>query len=1103
MSLSLSVPVYQWLTRLDILNENSDCVIGNEKSDLVSLTTEATEKFTNGTSISRLLHRLGEIKQIESSFSFLNRPDSSAYSRAAFCVYNWTHIVEDLRAHEISLSQDMKSLIFAGDLQVLSDLLQEIHQKAESGNEEFGNNKNLGVTLEEYLQVSKVVKNEIQEQIQQSAPIEAERFMEKAEAIVEDSQVELADNEIKQTTPVKELEMQNYSAFETLLLDGMREFFSFSAKQSLKVLSGQNEPLREIFISGINEEFDQVVAWLKHVYMALSKFPEGNKEFSKFFLNLMLPGLDSNHAEVVHWVCRILTSFNVNNNFADFIENWFTSSCLKKLTNCVCQNTNKDLSSVLASVFFVMGKNLQTLVDVHVPLHLPEPLVQLQFYSKLILHVQSNFRSEIELQRAVSILLDFAYKNANKETNELVVEEGLQLCTTIWANFPQIVEKLDSKPEKIVSLLRKKCKKTSKAIAICCVLCMFQLLEVLIKRRDTLASQLYKGLVFIMIESRGDQPLRNLITANFSVIMKKLHTIPPQIVVEPLVREISYEGYSNFDLEFIATVSNHPRLPLKHGLLLAHMLGKIAINDPVFARLAMLPFLTLIARFNTKPLMQDYVEKYCKVAVSMFLKSVERIYTANTGENGIDTNKIRKQLSLEIVQKISQLKIPIYAQRMKPSIEVVSQEYQRIYRETHPILEEVKTSLRRQMEKFPELQAQGRPNQNPFSAQTLSELPVEVGESGIPSSSQVHSEAHPSCSLISSQSANIPPPLHTSVSAESGISRQPPSKTEQMAQKLIQETKEFSNYAPSDQDDYVALCESAHERQKNLEELTRNHEIEIARLRMEHDEKMRIGQLQVMEERDQMRHDIHLKKQQREKGEEIQRKRFKELEKIKYEGLQSMTTEESNPYSPVTSQRRKRRGNKRATMKSHYALPNQTKKSPKPTKPRFKGTKGCPVWSSQVREYLTITYKRPLGRIFKAFRGKKPRAIKMRSFDDVALARQSLTTADFLYIFEDCGVIPDLLTRRDVVHISKEMGQSGGKFVTMDQFLSSIWFIAYKTFPESKDLEKVENLMQKLKDGFQFSTVRHFSPQGQHVVVSGFDMRWSIATVCGGWKNQK
>merc|ERR1711971_874303 len=117
----------------------------------------------------------------------------------------------------------------------------------------------------------------------------------------------------------------------------------------------------------------------------------------------------------------------------------------------------------------------------------------------------------------------------------------------------------------------------------------------------------------------------------------------------------------------------------------------------IFARLAMMPFLTLVARFHTKPLMQDYVEKYCKVAVSMFLKSVERIYTASGAPNALDTNKIRQELSLEIIQKISALKIVVYAGRMLPAVKVVCEEYERIYCKTHPVLSEIQRTLLNQL----------------------------------------------------------------------------------------------------------------------------------------------------------------------------------------------------------------------------------------------------------------------------------------------------------------------------------------------------------------------------------------------------------------------
>ena len=62
-----------------------------------------------------------------------------------------------------------------------------------------------------------------------------------------------------------------------------------------------------------------------------------------------------------------------------------------------------------------------------------------------------------------------------------------------------------------------------------------------------------------------------------------------------------------------------PRLSIRHGLLLADLLGKIALNDPIYGRVATLPLLIIFNRFPTELAVQEYLERYSKVALSMLM----------------------------------------------------------------------------------------------------------------------------------------------------------------------------------------------------------------------------------------------------------------------------------------------------------------------------------------------------------------------------------------------------------------------------------------------------------------------------------------------------
>ena len=52
------------------------------------------------------------------------------------------------------------------------------------------------------------------------------------------------------------------------------------------------------------------------------------------------------------------------------------------------------------------------------------------------------------------------------------------------------------------------------------------------------------------------------------------------------------------------SLARHPRLVMRHAVMLMDLLGKVAINDPLFGRIATIPFLILLNRFHFEPLPQ-------------------------------------------------------------------------------------------------------------------------------------------------------------------------------------------------------------------------------------------------------------------------------------------------------------------------------------------------------------------------------------------------------------------------------------------------------------------------------------------------------------------
>ena len=105
-------------------------------------------------------------------------------------------------------------------------------------------------------------------------------------------------------------------------------------------------------------------------------------------------------------------------------------------------------------------------------------------------------------------------------------------------------------------------------------------------------------------------------------------------MIEPLLRQMELQGFQNSDFDFLLALAKHPRLPLREAMLLAHQLGKLALNDKFYGRLAAVPFLLLLHRFHGDPTALAYVEKYIKVALSLFMRAAGPVVGSPVAADG-------------------------------------------------------------------------------------------------------------------------------------------------------------------------------------------------------------------------------------------------------------------------------------------------------------------------------------------------------------------------------------------------------------------------------------------------------------------------------------
>ena len=194
----------------------------------------------------------------------------------------------------------------------------------------------------------------------------------------------------------------------------------------------------------------------------------------------------------------------------------------------------------------------------------------------------------------------------------------------------------------------------------------------------------YKTLIFSLIVNHSNEVVRDFIMINLGTALETMDQVPVGVMVEPVVKQISLKGYSNQDFPTFVTLAKHPRLSVRHGLLLADLLGKIALNDPIYGRVATLPLLVVLNRFPSEPAVSEYVERYSKVALSM-LMHVETKDLMNRRKkldpsdqqvkNDAENIIIRRTLVLELLGKIIHLGHGSYAKKILPLLRALDRQY--------------------------------------------------------------------------------------------------------------------------------------------------------------------------------------------------------------------------------------------------------------------------------------------------------------------------------------------------------------------------------------------------------------------------------------------
>ena len=128
MSLILDSDIFNWLISLGLVKSSN--AIKLNSNNKCELDENITQQFATGLIFSKIVEKIIKLQPSnKQDLHMLSNIDSLKNATTpASKLYNWNIICESLKKLNIIIDQDVKSLIVAGDLDLINEVLREIYK---------------------------------------------------------------------------------------------------------------------------------------------------------------------------------------------------------------------------------------------------------------------------------------------------------------------------------------------------------------------------------------------------------------------------------------------------------------------------------------------------------------------------------------------------------------------------------------------------------------------------------------------------------------------------------------------------------------------------------------------------------------------------------------------------------------------------------------------------------------------------------------------------------------------------------------------------------------------------------------------------------------
>eukprot|EP00357_Protocruzia_adherens_P031664 CAMPEP_0115033794 /NCGR_PEP_ID=MMETSP0216-20121206/40176_1 /TAXON_ID=223996 /ORGANISM="Protocruzia adherens, Strain Boccale" /LENGTH=1250 /DNA_ID=CAMNT_0002412373 /DNA_START=59 /DNA_END=3809 /DNA_ORIENTATION=- len=646
MSIEITVDAYNWLSEIGCVPSGQDPTIGPSRKAILDSNTSAS--MESGLLFGRM------IKALNQDHEFLTgQPISSSdldslkeVNSPPARLSNWNKIIKSLSGVGVKVDNDTKRMIIAGDTAIVSELIDEVYSSHYQNLRKMNNDDQARAS-----DSFRVQKNGVQDGQLSKMEVKSQTRGKKAPQQKKAGALDITSLNTQKMSAETEsclefllntLCKNSKNAAETescleFLLNTLCKNIDLKPKQAAGLLTSGNKYLAHILIKGVKGVFDPVIQWYQDVYQNEGHLvdliaQEETQGSVTMILGALRPGLLSKNGDVAVWAARLLSKLAFDFSDRNLISpawEWFISENGGVDASLMCFHRHAEIKESLVNVFIQFGRyNFMELFTLQLKTHLPNPGEYLEVMHEFLIPISESRTSKEEIVNSgiLDYWIDIALKQAQNEQRGPIAPRlvAMHFACDLWLNFPEVFDEREDVTTSIQTVLKRATRDKLKSVKSHALGLMFRMLDFFAGERNPYAPVFYKILTFCLVENHSDIGVRELLMSNFTYTFESLPTIPVGILVEPLIKQIQVsEGvtyfYQVFDFDFFVTLARHPRLTIKNAIQLLDLLAKIYLNDVVYARPASIPFVLIVQRHSENETIQDFVQKYSKISLAMFM----------------------------------------------------------------------------------------------------------------------------------------------------------------------------------------------------------------------------------------------------------------------------------------------------------------------------------------------------------------------------------------------------------------------------------------------------------------------------------------------------